>query len=313
LDSYGLLSRFLGDLLQKQGDVQGPYVDGQRIPYEMGLISDPNIDIAEYIDFKGGIDVFAQNMVRRLLVGYVPISLGTYHREEAEDDAATTRPLEMKLRDEHMQALILKLYKEKIEFIGNNTKDEKGFGQEVTMNPAAEPQFNVTDPGTVYATFTLAEKNRFDHVVFKYLFPDMNQGALERITRFLILMKEKSLGYIGEPQPVPQTFWRKLWQLPGLSWIKEIVVGTDVVAEGVMNFWPDIKALVDDLLKTHEKPSGDETFYQNLDKFEKHKDKIRKAEENPGLYPAFLGPNDVWNAQTAGELLKYSSNGRRVL
>src|SRR5262249_12035423 len=141
-----------------------------------------------------GLDGFLRTMVRRVLAGYVPIPINNKHWEEVEDDNAPTRPFEMNLRIENMRKLIADMYKVDLMFVGNNTKDQVGFGKEVLMKPEAEPVIEHKNPNTDYATFTLKEKNKFDHMVFNYLFPSLGDDALVAITNAIIKMKQTSNG-----------------------------------------------------------------------------------------------------------------------
>ena len=160
MDSYQVLERFIKVLISKQGGQEkGKYLDADRLPRELDLISDPNVNIGEFVANIGGLDAFAKLVARRVLVGYVPIPLTPKHREEVENDKASTRPREMNLRTGNMQKLIQDLFGVKIVFVANTTSDDKGFGKEVMMNPAAEPKSKSRTGNRLCHLFTCREKS----------------------------------------------------------------------------------------------------------------------------------------------------------
>jgi hypothetical protein len=299
LDAYMVLERFIRKLVMKQGGTHvGEYLDVEQLPRDMNLITDPHIRTLQYIENNGGINAFLHEVTRSLLIGYVPINLGTFHREEAENDHAMTRPLEMDIRNANMQKLIFELYGVKLQFVHNNTSDDKGFGKEVTMNPVAEPKIENPQPGVVYATFSLAEKNRFDHMVFNYLFPSMGDDALKAIVRFVILMKHGPEGLKGAGvKEAPQTRTEWFWGLPGrlIGWATYYLGTADEAAQFLGNIKQYEQALLKDLFTSRLVPVGDERFYQNMYGFETYKVERRGIENNPGLYPEFFGPHDAWS------------------
>jgi hypothetical protein len=320
MDTSDVLVLYLKQLMGMQTAERGPLLNAQLIPQDMGLI-DVNVNFADYVrSFSRidgvspdptGMDGFLRTMVRRVLSGYVPVPINDRHWEEVELDAAAPRQLEMSMRIASMQKLIADLYHVDLEFVGNNTKDEVGFGKEVEMKPEAEPVIERKNPNTVYATFSLSEKNQFDNMIFSYLCPTVSKdkNALKAITEAIIRMKRMTNGtatgrFIKATKAnlgSDRFFLLKFWKLQvdaaklAFTWPAD----AQAVGELMHDLRPYAWNFLTDLANAHVTQMGDEKFYQVPELFQQQKDKLRVAEHNPDLFPELLSPTrDVWNMKS---------------
>ena len=127
----------------------------------------------EYVISMGGLGELLSKVVNDLLTGIVPRPMDVYHRFEKEEDGPVWIK-EQDLRIANMRSLIFELYKKDVYFVANNTATEDGYLQELANNPAANPIPKKSNGSTEYATFSLAEKRRFDDMIFIFLFPQLS-------------------------------------------------------------------------------------------------------------------------------------------
>lgn len=204
------------------------------------------------------VDAFVKIVASNLLRFNVPSEIDPRkHLEEMENDKAVPRQIEMTIRERNMQNYIEKTFGEKIKFESNNTGDELGFGKEIRMEDAARPNPFPND-GYEHVTFSLKEKNAFDHIVFKYLYPTTKEGTLEKITAAVHAVNTSK------------------------HWVSEIWEGI-VAAYGLHSIVPTV---IHDLVNEHTGPSEDNFFYRNPYEF--------KDYQNRGIVKKLMGPGDVW-------------------
>lgn len=316
LDSYAVLEMYIARLLEIQGQAQGPLLDLVLIPRDMGLISDPEITLPEYIRSYArasgpfadatGVKPFIHEMVRRVLVGYVPIPLSPTHMVEIEDDHAGPREKEMEIRVRGMRNLLTRLYGVDLMFVGNNTSSEEGFAHEVRGDAEADPVLPAPVPGREYATFNAREKNEFNRLIFYYLFPSMQEGDLETFINAVIRLKGDLPASVAERyrqqrrliEASDSAFLVKFWKTYFVSYPKEfyekLFSPAFITAEAVA-LRPLFKRLISDVANKHIQPVGNERFYQNADDFEVYKARARL--KNPRHFPEFMGQVDFWQAQ----------------
>lgn len=317
LDAYQVLEFYVMRLLEMQGRLQGQVLDLEMIPKDMGLIDSPDITFPDYVRsgfarLSGpepdatGVRPFIKEMVRRVLIGYVPIPLSAYHMVEIENDHAAPRLKEMEMRVRNMRAFVKRQFGVDLEFVPNNTANEEGLALEVAGDAKAAPILPESVSGRVYATFDVAEKQRFAHIIFGYLFPSLDREDLSTLINALVKLKGNMPASIAERyrqeraviEASDRTFFVKFW-LNGISypreWSEKILSGEEV-ARTALPMRKLIKRLMKDLANTHIKPVGDERFYQNPQTFEDYKAKVR-ARDGAGLFPQFLGATDTWKAE----------------
>lgn len=147
-------------------------------------------------------NAFAENLSGQVLRVFVPRELSKNHRMELELDGdlqlspgkflTTPRTIEMEIRVRNMQKLVNTLYPEvNLQFVANNSKDEKGFAAEVRMLESAQPRLPKKQiPGVQYVTFNLAEKHRFNFMIFHYLYPYLKDQNLTTIVDLMARAKD---------------------------------------------------------------------------------------------------------------------------
>ena len=130
---------------------------------------------SDYVLSLGGLKVVLAKVVNDLMSGIVPRPLDVYHRFEKEEDGPVWIK-EIELRVGNMRALIQKLYGRNIEFVSNNTNTQQGFVKEMTKQASAKPVLPPNaKPGVEYITFSLDEKYRFNHMIFRFMFPKLSK------------------------------------------------------------------------------------------------------------------------------------------
>jgi hypothetical protein len=127
---------------------------------------------AEYVESMGGADALIAQVVRDLIVDFVPRPMTVYHRIEKEEDGPL-REKEMSLRETNVRGMIWALYKTDIFFVKNNTSDARGLVKELRGEASANPVLPVLPKGsaTELVTYSLEEKRAFDEAIFSFLFP----------------------------------------------------------------------------------------------------------------------------------------------
>ena len=301
-DSYLVLELLIRDLTTTNE------IDIPLITNNMGLLRQNNVTLPEYISafsesdnapdvssesYKSFVKILAQDLLRWA----VPSPLTDSHRMELEGDKSPIRKKEMDMRIAGMQSLIQKLYGEKIEFVKNNTSDEHGFGLEIKNDKQAEPLLPKTEPGVIYATFSLSEKRAFDYTIFKYLFPSLKNDDLDLIVQvrsqikgllpvYKNYMKERDQIESGD-----QNWFYKKFELVKLDWTVGSEVANSLDPKTIENtankLLPIFKSYLKDTLDTHIVESPDNRFYRNSNLFEKYR--------QSKMIKPFLTDADVWS------------------
>ncbi len=324
MDAYDVLEMFVNRLVEMQGGTKGGLLNLKLIPYDMGLMTEGagiSVDdfigtykqigpvdakVADAVGMKGFLRLFAYHV----LASYVPLPINDYHHVEIEDDSAISRKTEMEMRVAGMRRLIMTLFHTNIQFVGNNTKDDIGFGQEIDLNPLAETTLPPKKSHLNYATFNLKEKNKFDRMIFKYLFPSLSieekDDELKKIVwavRSMRLASVKNISAIEakkreELAKENMTWTQKLWYGRYFdkfeSYDRELtsyIVAPAVVARFVAQLRPYMGRFFSDLVNTRIKPMGYERLYNDAEKFRAYK----QARERLGQFPTLMSPKDVWN------------------
>lgn len=174
-------------------------IDLRSVMRDSGYPSDLSSD---YILSMGGLSEFLNRAVMNLLTGIVPRPLDAYHRFEKEEDG----PLwikELDLRVANMRAMVHKLFQKDIFFVENNSKGEAGFIKEMTRNPEANPKYPRTQ-GAELVSYSLDEKNKFNYMIFSFLFPkttDYLKDDLTKATEIILeanSMLKKDMSYAAK-------------------------------------------------------------------------------------------------------------------
>ena len=126
----------------------------------------------EYIISMGGLGTLLTNVLTDLMTGIVPRPMDAYHRFEKEEDGPVWIK-ETELRISNMRSLIKYLYNKDIYFVPNNTSGKNGYIKELSNSPEANPRAVRQHDGIEFVTFSLAEKRRFNDMIFKFLFPKL--------------------------------------------------------------------------------------------------------------------------------------------
>lgn len=276
-DAYAALEQAFSRLFEMGDPLRGPsVVDLPFILSDMGrLLPDAKVSLAEYVasygaaDGSGGLGRISRILARQLLKWEVPEPLGESHRMEIEDDAGSLRALEMKLRVEAMRGATGRMFGDDILFVENSTKGEQGFYQEVRMIQTSEDKRNL---GTgVLATFSLAEKNAWDRMIFHYLFPHLPDSLLPVVVDQTIEMKAQ-LGALA-------SYYRRLSAIRASdeTWAvkkyREATLARDFfgtlrdskafLTQAAARLKPFANDFLDDVANAHATAAADNFFYRN--------------------------------------------------
>lgn len=283
MDTYQALARMI-KILWRVEATGGKTLEWRKVLAHMGRLRiDDTTSFEDYVTAQGRepmgtLDVnssnvtnFIDGVTRDLLKFNVPYELSKWHRREVENDdqppgeVSIPRTVEMAIREKNIKDYIFKKFGIHLQFLPNKTSDEMGFGKEVRLEAEAESQIP-NEPGVTYATFSLAEKNLFDHLIFKYLYPSTAFHDLDRVTAAIHRMNLATYSATW----LADAAYSVLWEV------------RDVVHNIVFDL------LNDDV---HYAPDSDNFFYRNPYLFER--------ELKIGRYKKFLGARDkVWKFKT---------------
>lgn len=144
--------------------------------------SDP--EFTKYLHSKGGRTDFIKQVVVGLFAGTVPRELDVYHRVEKEEDGDIWK-LELAMREENMKRLIKTLYGNDVAFVPNNTPTLEGFKLELAGRSPANPRGPHDKEGISYVTYTPEQKTKFDHMIFKFIFPSLSKSIGDKFTAYI--------------------------------------------------------------------------------------------------------------------------------
>ncbi len=144
----------------------------------------------------GGMRVFMAGKLHPFLKGFVPQPMSATHKFEKENDTDPDGKAiwqkENEIRIENMRSMIQRLYNAHLFFFENNSKDAPGFLKELAQDSRADFKQRINKNGIEIVGYSLAEKYRFDHMIFKYLFPKLstylkNDAAeIDNLSRIII-------------------------------------------------------------------------------------------------------------------------------
>lgn len=182
----------------------------------------PNPDADYILSMAGNLTT---KVIRDLFTGIVPQPLNVYHRFEKEEDGPIWIK-ELDLRVGNMRALIKRLYNTDVYFVANNTNNEAGYIQELTLQPQAKPVLPQPNGVSDYITYTLKEKNQFNQSIFRFLFPKLsekikgNTDAVAELAQLVLIAKESANGektIIERSTGILNSGLNLIKNLPGLS------------------------------------------------------------------------------------------------
>ena len=170
---------------------------------------------ADYVLSLGGLKQVLTKVVTDLMAGIVPRPLDVYHRFEKEEDGPVWIK-EIDLRVGNMRALIQKIYGKNIEFVGNKTNTQAGYIKEMTKQPEAKPVLPANaQAGVEYVTYSLDEKYRFNHMIFRFMFPKLAtylKGDFAKIDQIIQLNVSQADGAATDASLMQKA--RSLWNTP---------------------------------------------------------------------------------------------------
>jgi hypothetical protein len=321
MNAYDAVGRLFKDALDEVGRGESPIFNLVKITEDMRRLKSASATkVLDYADNHAHEGLqnwqeearvrFAKVVAKEMLAWHVPADLNDHHRMEFEDDKDDVRKFEMEMRIRNMQAFIKKNFDVNLQFVENNSKDDRGFYHEIHMEPSAIPDYDKkpgfkADSSVVYATFDLEEKNKFDKMILSYLFPSMKpEDTLSLIESFAkikkMLMQQSE--YYAERKKVEESAsnWiMKLYMNFKLDVKYQRYKGLSVNKMRFLNvalkdIRPLVKPLVRDLVTTHLEPSEDVFIYRRHDKF--------KQFISQGKAQQFGGDKDVWQARHLGIL-----------
>lgn len=308
-DSYQAVETVIKSMVQRQISGKSQPLNVAFILSDMGRLKKDasNGEIMDYIDSYGlgvnalanadseGIRNLVHAMAHELLKWQVPAPLTDSHRMEVEDDSSPIRAKEVEIRIANMRRLIRDLFNSDIELVGNNSKDQVGFAKEVFMDASVEP---VLKKSMAYqATFNLREKNRWDHMIFRYLFPDLKDTDLDLLVTEgakIYKLNEERKEYVAKRAEINKSdanWMSKKISLAKLDLQFAPVAGR--LASTVESVIADIKPLVptflSDTVNTHITPSSDNYYYRNPRLFTQYRES--------GTIRPLLGASDAWTLE----------------
>lgn len=144
-----------------------------------------------YIVSLGGEAGLVTKVVHGMLNGVVPRPLDEYHRFEKEEDGAIWKK-EMSLRVSNVRRMVYQLYGKDIYFVPNNTNSKEGYVLEITMNPKANTPMPKPNGKTEPITYSLAEKNKFNKMIFAFIFPKLSAslGNLQEVNDMMVMFHD---------------------------------------------------------------------------------------------------------------------------
>lgn len=217
---------------------------------------------ATYTD-SSSITFVVKSITSELLRWNVPVPISETHQKETEDDKSPIRAKEIEIRVEGQRDLIRQLFGTNILFAYNDTKDSAGFAKEIEMDPTAEPKIP-KNPSVYYATYSLKEKNAFDHMVFHYIFPSLDKKDLELFVRRLApLIRAAKQGE------------------------KLKAIGNLTMAKYSLDSY--IPIIFKDLAEQRLTPKPDDFYYRNAAYFEEYRQN--------GTVKPLLGPADIYQLE----------------
>ena len=292
MDTYQALKLILTRLAEEQSAAGGKsYLDIPLILKDMGKWdAESGISIPEYIASLGpdmnpdapglltnsvSFQNFVGDLVNQALLFQVPSPPSTTHVREMEDDKSIIRKTEMKIRDHNMRRFILDNFGIEVVLVPNNTSNAAGMAKEIIMDPAGEPHFLRRAP-VHYATFSLAEKNRWDFMIFHYLFPSLRPEELRSMIDVQVELDKWST-YMEDRKRIQDQhlgFFNEKKALVELDYQFGVLSQAGAMAKLSARAVATIHSLRDrffsDLLKI-EKPEADSKFFQNPYEFAKYK------------------------------------------
>lgn len=288
----------------------GDLVDLNHMLVDMGRMkSADSYSAREFIDYMDSFDPdyemttakegemfhgFVRSLAYELLAWNVPVPLSDTHRIERENDKGTIREKEMELRIAKMRNLNKDLFGIDVRLVNNNTKDEVGFAQEMRKDQAAQPTISFT-PDVEYVTYNLEEKYAWNVMIFKFLFPSLDEedliGLVEtgaKLKAFQIRLSDysKQRGIIN----ASDSYWfvkkARLLKLDH-EYAGVLVDGPLAAASIFSNVKPIAKTYLSDIMNTNSIPNADNFMYRKLRRY--------TDARNCGNVKAFLYPGrDMW-------------------
>ncbi len=189
---------YLGNYTVGQDSYAAAYNVAKSMPRQMinarQILTDsgrPNLS-SDYILSIGGLGELLSKVIYELMDGLVPRPLNAYHKFEKEEDGPIWVK-EVELRVANMRSLVMRLYGANIYFVENRTKDQNGFLKEIARHPIANapiPRYNRN--GVELVSYSGAEKYKFNHMIFKFLFPKLtthlnnNTAEIDRMAQLVV-------------------------------------------------------------------------------------------------------------------------------
>lgn len=303
-----LLSKVMNDELQNStGTVNISLMlsDMGRLPKD----SSPQF-VRDYVK-SYGLNNLYHSVAEDLLRWRVPAPLDDDHKVELEDDKSSIRKLEMDLRIANMQTLIKNLYGIQLQMIPNPTKDDAGFDKEILLDPTAETKIKV-DPNVAYVTFSLHDRNAFDNMIFKFLFPSLTDADLRSLVSQTAALKtqtahfgeikaaydryvaarqsiknDQSLNIVTRSLALARLDHESGFMTQAHAYASNAKAFADTMGRIAMVIKPMIPKMLKDTVGTHIIPTPDNFFYRD--------DGIFKSYRDRGIVKPFLGQNDVWS------------------
>jgi hypothetical protein len=307
LDAYETMEEFIKQVIRLQILSKADILDVRYVLDDLGYLpKNSSIDVLAYLDsfgeesfFRSGLnssvssesfDKFVTKVSDDVLRWHVPYILSDRHRNELEDDKSPIRAKEMEIRIGVMQQMIAEIFQDKVEFIENHTKDQAGFGKEMRKDPSAEPTLPKPD-GTRYVTYNLREKNAWDKMIFKYLYPNLDEADLFKMIEFVkkvnaVTASMKDLLPGRDRIYSQKDKWKATLAREALAHDLEVIKKLSTIPDLIDGLGPLGPKLLDDLLTTHVYPSPDVFWYKNRDNFLDYRKK--------GIIKPLLGSTDLW-------------------
>lgn len=290
MDSLGALETIVRELLRLQLANKTEFFDLKFLLQDMGRLQTSSaIQIVDYIESYGaesdalakmdsdGMSNFIHAIAYELLRWTVPMPLSDSHRIEVEDDKSPVRAKEMEIRNRNMQNLIVELFGTEIKFVESNSKDAVGFDREVTLSPLAETPLPKASGNTLYATFSLHEKNAWDRMIFRYLFPDLKPGDLDILVGGALKLRS----YLAERKEINDSDSNFV-----VKKAKLLTLDRDLFSSVHGKLHPMFLPYLNDIVGTHLIPSADNFFYRSTRLFQDYR--------SCNTVKPLLGPKDVW-------------------
>lgn len=302
--SRAVVEKLLKTLIINEQDQKTGFLNLNFMLTDLGrLRSNPTDAKAEAYMRKFGPGEFIASIAQQLMLWEVPTPLTTSHRMELEDDEGRVRKQEMKIRNSRMQVMIESMFGTKIEMIPNSTRDEIGFAREVLLDRTAETKIKV-DKDIRYVTFSVRERNHFDNVIFKFLFPDLNESDLRLVVAHaarVSLLTQQIGVYVNALSQIDNnknlTFIERKTALAQLGWkfglASKSVRLASAAKETIDALEPMMPKFMFDLLSTRLMPSPHNFDYRSPT--------LLNAQLKAGLVKPLLTSKDIWTLETLKE------------